>query len=275
MNDMKLFMKAYILGDGGLPESKATESLEWLDSDEAIRSAVDAVPAPGKSAWVARDEKSAETLVRAAVAKSMRRRSRADRRLGKLVFLGKPRRGLFNPALSLFNSVAVAERWLSLPEMVEILGSRDRRKYVIGGAVDQGTETLTIVRGDLTQLTVPLSVFRPSGTTKPDFRRFDVIDFGQTIRLGEYEADTDAVLYEADPEYRKRERNRRRESDNTFGASLRRLRLLRNMSQGDFTPLPSKTIARIENGEVGQPRGRTLRTIAGHLHIAPEEIASY
>jgi hypothetical protein len=272
---MKLLEKAYILGEKDLLDTADTDALEWLDSDEAIRSAVEAVSAPGRSAWVARDEKSAESLLKAAVAKSMKRRSRADRRLGKLVFLGRPRQGIFNPALSLFNHVAVAEHWLSLPEMAEIIGSRDRRKYVVGGAVDPGTDTLTVVRGDLSLLTVPLSVFRPSGTSKPNFRRFDVTDFGQTIRFGEYEADVDAVLYEGDPDYRRRERARRRQSENTFGASLRRLRLLRNMAQSDFPPLPARTIARIENSEVGQPRGQTLRTISRHLHVSPEEIASF
>lgn len=54
-------------------------------------------------------------------------------------------------------------------------------------------------------LTVPFVAFETSGDgTIPDFDRFSVVDFGQTIRLGDYEAASDAVLRDFDRACRQR-----------------------------------------------------------------------
>src|SRR5207249_5517482 len=141
----------------------------------------------------------------------------------------------------------------------------DPGSLIIGGVVDQGTKTLTVYRGDLGRLTVPQSVFQPSGDgTAPDFSDFEVIDFGHAIRLGPYESSADAIFYEGDPAFRKRLRERRHEEERTFGASLRRLRMQRRLRQEDFPPLPARTIARIEGG-VTKPREGTLAVIARRL----------
>jgi transcriptional regulator with XRE-family HTH domain len=53
------------------------------------------------------------------------------------------------------------------------------------------------------------------------------------------------------------------------------LRILRGLRQSDFTPLPAKTIARIERGEVAKPHGPTLVRIAERLGVGAGEIESY
>jgi hypothetical protein len=142
--------------------------------------------------------------------------------------------------------------------------------------VDRSAGTLTLYRGDFSRLTVPLSIFKPTGTgTEIDPSDFEVIDSGHAVRLGAYEAAADAIFYECDPEYRKRYRRRLRAEEKTFGASLRRLRVLRGLRQGDFAPLSAKTVARIERGEVDKPHGQTLSRIADRLGVTPEDIESY
>jgi hypothetical protein len=95
------------------------------------------------------------------------------------------------------------------------------------------------------------------------------------VRFGKYEATADAIFYECDPDYRKRLRKKMQAEEKTFGASLRRLRIMRGLRQSDFAPLPAKTIARIERGEVEKPHGTTLDRIADRLGVAPKEIESY
>lgn len=135
---------------------------------------------------------------------------------------------------------------------------------------------MVLIRGDLTSLVVPFSWFvaRPNGP-KPDFADFEVIDSGQTIKLGGYEAAADAVLYEFDAEFRKQERKRRVSQDKSFGGALRRLRLQRGFGREDFPGLSAKTIARIERGDVKEPHGETLAAIAQRLGVRPEEIVTY
>jgi DNA-binding Xre family transcriptional regulator len=129
----------------------------------------------------------------------------------------------------------------------------------------------------LKPLTVPFSGFEKSGTgTMPDFDRFAVIDCGQTVELGDYEAAVDAILYEYDPEYRRRISKRRLREDQSFGASLRRLRKQRGLRREDFEPeLSAKTIARIEQGKVKRIQKRTLSALAERLSVEADEIAAF
>jgi lambda repressor-like predicted transcriptional regulator len=100
-------------------------------------------------------------------------------------------------------------------------------------------------------------------------------DYGHTVCLGDYEAASDAILYEADADYRRKTRKKLLAEEKTFGASLRRLRIQKRLSRNDFVPLSSRTLARIERNEVEKPHGETLRTIANRLDVQPEEIESY
>ena len=112
------------------------------------------------------------------------------------------------------------------------------------------------------------------GTT-PDFDRLALTDYGHTVELGDYEASTDAILYEADPEYRKLLKKHRKKSEKSFGASLARLRLQKRLKRSDFAPLAVKTIARIERSEIEKPHGKTLDIIAQRLGVAAEQIETF
>lgn len=161
-------------------------------------------------------------------------------------------------------------------ELAEAMTSNHRKDLAIAGTIDPQSKVLTFWRGDLSKLVVPLSAFEnTSAVETPDFSQFAIIDYGQTIRFGEYEAAFDSLLYEFDPRFRQKLKKKRRESEQSFGASLRRLRKQRRLTRDDFTPLTAKTIARIERGEVSKPRGATLRIISDRLGVASEDIESY
>jgi hypothetical protein len=117
-------------------------------------------------------------------------------------------------------------RLLELDELMEVLASPGREELFIGGAVDKERGAVLLYRGSVEPLVVPLRWFRngaSKATADPD--SFEVTDSGQTVKLGAFEASTDAILYEFDPEYRRRARKRALYEDSSFGASVRRLRL--------------------------------------------------
>lgn len=121
-----------------------------------------------------------------------------------------------------------------------------------------------------------LPPFEPSGDgVTPDFGALSFTDCGHTVAMGDYEASADAILYETDEDYRRKLNKERRRSERSFGASLRRLRLQRRLKRSDFPDVSSKTIARIERGDVERPRGKTLDAIAKRLRVAPDQIETY
>jgi hypothetical protein len=167
-------------------------------------------------------------------------------------------------------------RLLEPHELVEAMADESADDLFIGGVVDLDDRALVLYRGNLDQLVVPLSWFRSRPRRpRPDFEAFTVTDFGQTVQLGEYEAAADAILYEFDPEARRRMKEREIAKDTSFGGALRRLRLARGLARSDFAPLTAKTIARIERGEVEEPHEDTLVNIAKCLGVKPNEIKSY
>jgi DNA-binding Xre family transcriptional regulator len=162
-------------------------------------------------------------------------------------------------------------------ELAAALQAENRDDLFLGASVDPATRTITLWRGNLDSLTVPFSAFETSGDgLKPDFEHISVRDFGQTIRLGTYEAAAEALLYEYDPDYRRRIAKQRRETEQSLGASIRRLRKERGLRRQDFAPeVASKTIARIEQGRIQSVRARTLEAIARRLRVAPEELGTF
>lgn len=171
----------------------------------------------------------------------------------------------------------VDDGFISAEELAEVLSAENRGDLLIGGFVNDATETVTLWRGNLRSLTVPFSIFQPSGGgLKPDFRKFSIIDCGNTIKLGEYEAATDAILYECDPVFRRELMKKRSVSDRSPGASLRRLRKQKGLRREDFEPdISAKTVARIEQGRVSRIQQSTRETLAKRLGVAPDEIDSF
>jgi hypothetical protein len=161
-------------------------------------------------------------------------------------------------------------------ELKEVLAAPHRDELFVGGVVDHANRLVVLFRGTLEPVVVGFGWFeRRNPTPKPDFADFEVTDYGQTVRLGEYEATADVILYMHDPEYRRRAKERELRHDPSFGAALRRLRLLRAVRRDDFPGISEKQIARIERGESTRPHPRTLTAIATRLRVEPAEIETY
>ncbi len=233
----------------------------------------------GDSKWISSSAEETEALLKAAsvfVASYHGRR----RVLGDLLMLQPPRTESLPALHTLFrNVIGQVNNYKLVPpdELAEILAAPqgESRDVFIGGSSDPATGTLTLTRGNLETVVVPLSMFGRSGKAAPDPSDLAVIDYGHTIRLGDYEASADAILYEVDSEYRKRIKARRRREDKGFGASLRRLRIQRQRRRNDFPGLSAKTIGRLERGETQKPHGKTLTVLAKRLGVKPDEIETY
>lgn len=205
--------------------------------------------------------------------------SRADLRGSHLITLTPPRSESISALLGLFHPVfGLVEgfQWLPKEELVEVITRQDASDRFIGGSVDAKAKTVTLLRGDIEAIVAPFAIFQKSGDgTAPDFTRLRLTDYGRTVTLGQYEASADALLYELDPDYRRRLKKQRRQDEQTFGASLMRLRKQRRLKRSDFAPVSSKAIARLERNEVGKPHTKSLGTIADRLGVRPEEIDAY
>jgi hypothetical protein len=160
-------------------------------------------------------------------------------------------------------------------ELVEVLSARNRADLFVGGLVNADEEVVVLYRGTFDRLAVPFDWFARRSDTEPDFSRFKVVDYGQTLQFGDFEAAADAVLYDFDSDYRTQAKKRQIELDESWGGSLRRLRDLKGLSRSDFPSVSAKEIARIERGEVTYPREETRKAIAKRLGVSADEIASY
>jgi hypothetical protein len=228
------------------------------------------------SVWIVMRSRWAEPLLGAACSHFIQYQERPV--LGDLLLLEPPRSELIPSLHSQFRRVAgevPSFKLLPPQHLMEVLSSAKRADLFLGGIVDQSSGTLALTRGDLSTLMVPLSMFPADGPNKPDFGRFELDDYGYTLRFGDFEASAHSVLYRVDPEYRRRANKRRIAEDEGFGPSLRRLRILRRLSRNDFPGISPKTIARLERKETEKPHGKTLDTLAKVLAVAAEDIETY
>lgn len=200
---------------------------------------------------------------------------KGDQRLLVLGRIEGARRELLH---ALFRFVVAVEEGVKLlppDQIAEVLASPNREDLFIGGAVDATDRLLVLYRGNLESLVVPLTWFARHGGPRADANDFEVTDFGQTIRLGTFEAAADAILYEFDADARRRLRQRSIAKDESFGGALRRLRLQRGLRREDFEGISAKEIARIERGEVAKPHAETIAKLAQRLGVKPDEIETY
>ncbi|HEY9720882.1 MAG TPA: helix-turn-helix transcriptional regulator [Oscillatoriaceae cyanobacterium] len=199
-----------------------------------------------------------------------------NRRVLVLDFLNAGHRELLHYFFGVVVSRDVVGSLLPDDELFEVLAAPNREELLIGGFADQSARLVVLYKGNLEPVLVPFDWFTAGPKSpQPDFGRLDVVDYGHYVRLGTYEAATDAILYEFDAGYRKRQRENRLHADTSFGGALKRLRLQRGMSRSQFPGVSAKEIARIERGEVGKPHAKTLGAIAECLGVKPEEIDSY
>lgn len=232
-----------------------------------------------ESLWISHRAARTEELIKT-IADHQNERERGPQKFGDLLMLESLKVRMLPPLYGWFNRViGGTQQFKKLPveQLVEVLAAPDerRRDVFVGGDLNEELGTLALVRGNLDRLTVPLSLFRPSGRAIPNFSRFALDDYGHTLRFGNYEATSDVVLWEVDPDYRRRAKAKERQQATGFGASLRRLRNQRGLSQSDFPHVSRKTLSRIEKGEVEKPHSITLNRIAETLDVTPNEIESY
>lgn len=251
----------YILGDEKLMMPNAVK----LTSAEDVRQAY-AKKTP--SVWLAPDDINLSMVTKA-------------------VTIGKPRHALLNVKQlpkdrrtflnTLFTVVVepTVMKMLPLDELREVLTADNRQDLVVAAHAFPQDDVLVLYRGDLQSLIVPLSVFKPKeGGPRPTPEKLSVTDYGQTVCLGDYEIATDALLYEFDPAARRRAKRRELKSDQSLGASIRRLRLQKGRSRSDFSPITAKTIGRVERGE-NNPHPSTLAIIAKTLGVETSELETF
>lgn len=256
------------------PRGHASRALARLEagrlrSESEIREALDR---HGRRAlWVAPSAPAVRLLLAAFAGRSM-----GDQRLLSLEPANGARHGLLHAIFRFVVSADEGVRLLPTEELADVLGSPNREDLFVGAAVAPADAAVILYRGSLEPLVVPLRWFRARpGGPKPDAASLAITDSGQTVRLGDYEAATDAILYELDGSYRRRAKKQELERDRSFGGALRRLRLQKGVRRTDFRGLTAKEVARIERGEVKKPQQRTLAALAKRLGVPPHQIASY
>jgi len=82
--------------------------------------------------------------------------------------------------------------------------SEDSSPVFVQIGVNQEDRIVNLLTSNMTRVRVPFSFFatRPNGPV-PDFTKCVLEDDGQTVRLGQYEATADVILYTFDSKYRK------------------------------------------------------------------------
>ena len=221
--------------------------------------------------WIIRKAQLANQVVREV--------SWPSRKIGYLLLLGNARPEILPALMRRFERVVYSFNgggFLPREELDAVLKAPDRKDRFVGGMADKGGKTVVLWRGDLTPLVVPFSAFIPTANgIRPDWDRFAVTDYGHTLKFGSYEAAGDAVLYEYDPEFRRRLNKSRVATEQTLAHSIRRLRNQRQLTRNDFPGIDPKTMARIERGEVQKPHADTLESIAGRLGVALDQLGSF
>lgn len=161
-------------------------------------------------------------------------------------------------------------------ELAEALRSPDADELFIAALASRRDKTLLLHRGNLASVVIPFSWFRSRrGGPAPDFSDPQVTDFGRTIRLGDYEAASDAILYEFAPDVRRKLKARIIRQDRTFGGSIRRLRLQKGLSREDVPGVTARTLTRIETGRTRKPGAATLQALADSLGVGVGELGSF
>jgi DNA-binding XRE family transcriptional regulator len=201
---------------------------------------------------------------------------KAHKRAGYLILLSNPRPALIAALEKRFTAVACVSNVLAKEELQEVWSFPDRRDRFIGGTVDEGSKTVTLWRGNFESIIVPFNALPVTGSgIRPDFKNFSVTEYGQTLKFGEYESDSEAILFEFAPDFRRRLKQTRFAEEQTLGASIRRLRRQKRMTRNEFGDIDPKTIARIEQGKIKNPRISTLQAIAKILGVRRDELGDY
>jgi hypothetical protein len=258
--------------DAGKVSSKwlpqpAKRGAQRLSTKKAIRIGLQQ---PKPFIWVTVDSEDLHSLMTSRV---------APRKDARLIVLDRVDEAEHHLLTALFRHVVLGKAGLQLVDLEalpEILSAENRDELFIAGAVVPATESVLLYNGNVEPMVLPLAWFTsPEGVASVNPEDFAIEDFGQTIRLGDFEASADAILYEFDREYRRKARRRAIDSDSSLGASIRRLRLQKGLLQSSFGAIDEKTIGRIERNEIKRPRKATLEKIAAVMGVDVEELGEY
>ncbi|HZK81399.1 MAG TPA: helix-turn-helix transcriptional regulator [Humisphaera sp.] len=264
-------MTTDLLIDDEIQSANGAEPLALHCVEENAQAAKAARSDDPNAVWIVRTAKLANRVVQNI--------SWPSRRAGFLVWIGNPRPAVLPALERRFVRVVFAAKsngFLPKEELKAVLKSPNRRDRFVGGMIDKESQIVTLWRGDLTSCVAPFSAFPPTPSgNKPDWDRFKVTDYGNTLNFGDYESAADAVLYEYDANFRRRLNKISLDTDSTLGASIRRLRKQRRLTRNDFSPLDPKTLGRIERGEVVNPHANTLDLIANRLGVSAHELDSF
>lgn len=90
----------------------------------------------------------------------------------------------------------VVARTLNSEELKElkVFSLTAKRYLVVAGYSDFLRQQLVLFRADGRSVIASFDMFTPSGTSSPNFYELEIIDYGNTIKLGEYEACAGAVM---------------------------------------------------------------------------------
>lgn len=161
-----------------------------------------------------------------------------------------------------------------LPEdrIFAVLAEKHPEEYFVGAGYNEDDDAIVVYRGNLRTVTVSVDQFEANPRAEPDPADLEIVDWGQTLRLGDYQVSADAILYDRDPEFRRRQRAKRREFDDTFGGSIRRLRKQAGLTQEQIPGVSAKTVGRIERNEVDNPRDDTLQKFADAFGVDADRL---
>jgi hypothetical protein len=96
-------------------------------------------------------------------------------------------------------SVLPSDQLLELQQLT----ADEKRRYIQAGYADFTLQQLVLFRADGTSVIAPFAMFEPTPNETPDFHDLEIIDYGQAVRLGSYEASARSILIDLDPEYKK------------------------------------------------------------------------
>jgi hypothetical protein len=89
--------------------------------------------------------------------------------------------------------VAASLDFKELKEL-KVLSWAAKRYLVVAGYSDFLRHQLVLFRPDGRSVIAPFDMFEPSKNSYPNFYELEIIDYGNTIKLGKYEASAGAIL---------------------------------------------------------------------------------
>lgn len=87
--------------------------------------------------------------------------------------------------------------WVDLGEYEydEVMIDPDPGRFCVRAALDRNRVSVILRMGDNSHLWIPFEEFKVCGNgMEPDFDDMKIVDFGQTLRLGNYEAAVDHLI---------------------------------------------------------------------------------